>query len=162
MKKETTQYTIKLYQRPNANPPNRKIVGEIYEIAKSLTVRWFTSNVPDDTLRDLMFNDVFCLQKNGKILSFLEFTSRDGFIEIILCGTRIEFQRQGLGSKLIEHFFEYGRGLGFKTASVMTVPEDVKPVYGPTIRFYEKHGFVIRKRSNVLWENGALLLFKNL
>jgi ribosomal protein S18 acetylase RimI-like enzyme len=156
------EYEMKLYQRPNANLTNKKIVGEIYEITKSLTAKWFTKNVPDDTLRDLMFNDVFCLQENGKTLSFLEFTSRDGFIEIILFGTRIEFQGQGLGSKLIEHFFEYGRELGFVTASVMTVPEDVKPAYGPTIRFYEKHGFVIKKRSNVLWENGALLLFKNL
>ncbi len=156
------KYRIKLYQRPNAKPSNKRIVGEIYEITKSLTVKWFSSNVPDDTLHDLMFNDVFCLMRNGKIISFLEFTSRDGFIEIILFGTRIEHQRQGLGSKLIEHFFEYGRGLGFATASVMTIPEDVKPVYGPTIRFYEKHGFIIRKRSNVLWENGALLLFKNL
>ena len=156
------EYKIKLYQRPNAKPPNKKIVGEIYEITKSLTTKWFTTNVPDDTLRDLMFNDVFCLQENEKTLSFLEFTSRDGFMEIILFGTRVELQGQGLGSRLIEHFFEYGRGLGFITATVMTVPEDVKPVYGPTIRFYEKHGFVIRKRSNVLWENGALLLFKNL
>jgi ribosomal protein S18 acetylase RimI-like enzyme len=155
-------YSVQLYQRPNGEPPNREIVEGIHDIAKSLTGKWFTANVPDDTLRDLQFHDVFCLQKDKEILSFLVFTSRDGMMDITLFGTRLEYQRQGLGSKLIEHFFDYARGLGFETASVMTVPEDVKPAYGPTIRFYEKHGFKIMKRSNELWENGALLLFKNL
>jgi GNAT superfamily N-acetyltransferase len=155
-------YSIQLYQRPNANLPNKQIVDGIYEIAKSLTSRWFTANVPDDTLQDLKFHDVLCLHKNQEILSFLVFTSRDGMLDISLFGTREELQGQGLGSKLIERFFSHARGLGFKTVSVMTVPADVKPAYGPTIRFYEKHGFIIAKRANELWENGALLLFKNL
>jgi ribosomal protein S18 acetylase RimI-like enzyme len=156
------EYQIKLYQRPNTEPPNIKVVQGIYDIAKSLTSWWFTANVPDDTMRDLRFHDVLCLWKDKEILSFLVFTSWDGMAHISLMGTRLGFHRQGLGSILIEQFFEYARGLDFKTAAVMTVPKDVKPAYGPTIRFYEKHGFVIKKRADVLWENGALLLFKNL
>ncbi len=158
----TGKYIIQLYQRPNANSPNRKIMDGIYEITQSLTGRWFSANVPDDTMRDLQFHDVFCLQSDKEILSFLIFTSRDGFLDISLMATRQEFQGQGLGSELIECFFNHAHKLGFKTVSVMTVPPDVKPAYGPTVRFYEKHGFKIEKRSYVLWENGALLLFKNL
>jgi ribosomal protein S18 acetylase RimI-like enzyme len=156
------EYDIQLYQRPNAEPPNTKIVDGIYDIVKSLTSKWFTTNVPDEALRDLMYHDVFCLQRDKEILSFLIFTSWDGMLYITLMGTRIEFQRQGLGSKLLEHFLQHARGLGFEYAAVMTVPEDVKPVYGPTIRFYEKHGFQIIRRSNILWENGALFLRKKL
>jgi ribosomal protein S18 acetylase RimI-like enzyme len=155
-------YSIQLYQRPNAKPPNTEIVEGIYDIAKSLTSKWFTVNVPDDTLRDLMFHDVFCLQRDKEILSFLVFTSRDGMMDITLVGTRLEYQRQGLGSKLIEHFFNYARGLGFENATAMTVPEDVKPAYGLTTRFYKKHGFKLVKRYNELWESGALLLVKKL
>jgi len=156
------EYDIKLYQRPNAEPANIEVVQGIYNIAKNLTSKWFTANVPDDTIRDLQFHDVFCLKRDKKILSFLIFTSRDGFLDISLFATRQEFQGQGLGSKLIECFFNHAQNLGFKTVSVMTVPPDVKPAYGPTLRFYEKHGFKIEKRSNALWESGALLLFKNL
>jgi ribosomal protein S18 acetylase RimI-like enzyme len=155
-------YSLKLYQRPNAKPVNKKVVQGIYEIAKSLTSQWFTANVPDETMNDLKLHDAFCLEQDSKILSFLIFTSWDGRIHISLFGTRAELQRQGLGSKLLEHFFNYARGLGFENAAVMTIPEDVKPVYGPTIRFYEKNGFKLAKRSNELWENGALLLIKKL
>jgi ribosomal protein S18 acetylase RimI-like enzyme len=156
------EYDIQLYQRPNSKPPNIKIVQGIYDIAKSLTSKWFTANVPDDTLRDLMFHDVFCLQKGRKILSFILFTSWDGMMYISLMGTQSEFQGKGLGSRLMEQFLQHARGLGFQNAAVMTIPEDVKPIYGPTIRFYEKHGFKIAKRTNEIWENGALLLIKKL
>jgi len=158
----TTGYIIKLYQRPNAEPVNKKVVEGIYEIAKNLTGRWFTANVPGDSMNDLKLHDAFCLEQYGKILSFLIFTSWDGMMHISLFGTRAELQRQGLGSKLIECFFQHAQGLGFENAAVMTVPEDVKPAYGPTIRFYEKHGFKLAKRANELWENGALLLVKKL
>jgi ribosomal protein S18 acetylase RimI-like enzyme len=156
------EYSIQLYQRPNAKPQNKKIVEGIFDIAKSLTSKWFTANVPDDTLRDLQFHDVFCLQRAEEILSFLVFTSRDGMMDITLMGTRLNYQRQGLGSKLLEHFFDYARGLCFENATVMTVPEDIKPAYASTIHFYEKHGFQLVKRFNELWENGALLFVKKL
>jgi len=42
------------------------------------------------------------------------------------------------------------------------VPPDVKPVYQATIRFYEKHGFVLRKKYTELWENGAVELVRTL
>ena len=152
----TGEYSIHLYQRPNAKPPNTKIVEGIHDIAKSLASRWFTADVPEYTLRDLQFHDVFCLQEESEILSFLVFSSWDGMLYITLIGTRLEFQRQGLGSKLMEHFFHHARGLGFENTAVMTVPADIKPVYGSTIRFYEKHGFIVTKRISELWRNGAI------
>ncbi len=155
------EYQIKLYQRPNAQPPNKPIVDGVYEIAKSLTSKWFTANVPDEVLHDLQFHDVFCLHKADEILSFLVFTSWDGMMYISLMGTRPEFQGKGLGSKLIERFFQYTRGLGFESVAVLTIPEEYKPIYGPTIRFYEKHGFKVIRRST-FWENGALHLIKKL
>jgi GNAT superfamily N-acetyltransferase len=118
--------------------------------------------VPDDIVRDLIFHDVFCLQQEKEIVSFLVFSSHEEIIDITLLGTQIEYQGQGLGSKLIEHFFQHARKLGFEKSSVWTVPEDVKPAYGPTLRFHKNHRFEIIKRYTELWGSGALFLEKKL
>lgn len=48
----------------------------------------------------------------------------------------------------------------FDRVVVFTVPPDVKPVYGATVKFYEKHEFVIKKRYRELCEDGAIELVK--
>lgn len=156
------EYSIQLFQRPNARPPNTEIVNNILDITRSLTGKWFTANVPDDTLHDLQFHDAFCLTNQQHILSFLVFTSWDGMMYITLMGTRPGSQGQGLGSRLMQYFFRYTQELGFETAVVMTVPEDVNPLYSQTIHFYQKHGFTITKRYTELWEQGAIQLRKRL
>ena len=61
---------IKLYRRPN-----QKIIDEVVELIKMLTDDWFTENVPEDTRKDLLFQDLICYKINSKIRSFLVFTS---------------------------------------------------------------------------------------
>jgi len=56
----------------------------------------------------------------------------------------------------------HAKHLGFERVVTLTVPPDVKPVYQATIRFYEKHGFVLRKKYTELWENGAVELVRTL
>ena len=51
-------YTIEMHSRPKG-----VIRDEIVSIAQELTTEWFTSNVPDDTFRDLLFQDVLILRK---------------------------------------------------------------------------------------------------
>ena len=156
------EYSIRLYRRPNAKPPNTEIVNDILYITKSLTGKWFTANVPDDTLHDLQFHDVLCLIKQRRTLSFLVFTSWDGMMHITLMATHPDFQGQGLGSRLIQHFFRYAQELGFEKVIALTVPEDVNHLYSATIQFYQKHGFVVTKRYTELWERGAIQLVKRL
>jgi GNAT superfamily N-acetyltransferase len=151
------EYEIIIYSRPG-----KDIVGRIKEIAELLTVRWFTNNVPEDTERDLMFQDVVCLSVNGLIVSFIMFTCLDGIINISIMGTHPDYRGKGLGTAIINYFFEYVKSLGFKYIKVFTVPPDVKISYKETMSFYEKNGFKIVKRYTELWENGALELIKNL
>ena len=63
---ENMDYEINIYRRPERN-----VIRRIKEITELLTLRWFTNNVPEDTERDLMFQDVVCLSINGIIVSFI-------------------------------------------------------------------------------------------
>jgi len=147
--------TIRLHQRPHG-----QIADEIVEVAKLLTDQWFTRNVPEDTRRDLLFQDAFCLHEDGRLRALLVFTSWDGTIHITLMGTHPEHRRRGYGSLLLKRFLEHGEELGFEKVAVLTVPPDVKPQYQATIAFYRKHGFVETRRYTELWENGAIELVK--
>jgi ribosomal protein S18 acetylase RimI-like enzyme len=54
-----------------------------------------------------------------------------------------EFQRQGIGTAILERLESTARGLGFRTIVLDTTEEQV-----PAQRFYAKHGFVRLCRSN--------------
>lgn len=150
-------YEIQLYQRPG-----KEIIQQIVDIAELLTNKWFTANVPGDTEKDLLFHNVLCLLSQGKMVSFLIFTSLDGSINITLMGTHPDYRGKGYGSILINHFFEYVKNIGFDRVVVFTVPPDTKPAYDSTLNFYIKHGFEIKKRYTELWESGAIELTKKI
>ena len=54
--------TIQLHQRPHG-----QVADEIVEVTNLLTDQWFTGNVPEDTRRDLLFQDAFCLYEDGRL-----------------------------------------------------------------------------------------------
>jgi len=151
------EYEINIYRRPD-----KDVIGRIKEIAELLTERWFTDNVPEDTERDLLFQDVVCLSVNDEIVSFIMFTCLDGTINISLMGTDPNFRGKGLGTIIMNYFITYVRSLEFEAIKLFTVPPDAKSSYKETIGFYEKNGFKIIKRYTELWENGAIELVKNL
>lgn len=151
------RFEIELHQRPTGD-----IAEEVVGIARLLTDGWFTDDVPEGTRRDLMFQDLMCLRADGRIASFIVFTSWDGSIYITLIGTHPDHRGRGLGSQLIQHFFEHVKQLGFDRIIALTVPPDVKPSYEPTVKFYEKNGFVLTRRYNELWGSGAIELVKEL
>jgi ribosomal protein S18 acetylase RimI-like enzyme len=149
--------TIELHPRPRED-----ITGAIVHIAELLTEHWFTPNVPEDTRRDLLFQDALCLYEDEHLRAFLVFTSWDGDIQITLMGTHPQYHHRGYASILMEHFFQHVQTLGFDRIIAMTVPADVKPSYAPTIAFYKKHGFMETRRFTELWEQGALELVKTI
>ncbi|MHB9131849.1 MAG: GNAT family N-acetyltransferase [Armatimonadota bacterium] len=142
--------------------PPAGITMEILAIVRALTGRWFTADVPEDTAHDLLFQDALCLRVDGRMVSTLIFTCWDGVIHVTLLGTHPEYQRQGFGSRLLQHLCVKVCTLGFDQVVVLTVPPEVNPAYEATVRFYESQGFVIRKRYTELWESGALELVKEL
>ncbi|HOF88644.1 MAG TPA: GNAT family N-acetyltransferase [Armatimonadota bacterium] len=151
------EHCIAHYHRPPAG-----VTEEILAIVRALTGRWFTANVPDDTARDLRFQDALCVRVDGRMVAMLMFTCLDGAIHVTLMGTHPEYQGQGCGSRLVQHLCATVRALGFDRVVVMTVPPEVNPAYAATVRFYQSQGFVIRKRYTELWESGAWELVKEL
>jgi GNAT superfamily N-acetyltransferase len=151
------EYEINVFKRPE-----NEAIQRIKEITELLTERWFTNNVPEDTERDLMFQEAVCLSIDGVIVSFIMFTCLDGTINISIMGTHPNYRGKGLGTIIINYFFTYIKNLGFEYIKVFTVPPEVKISYVETVNFYEKNGFKIEKRYTELWENGAIELIKNL
>jgi GNAT superfamily N-acetyltransferase len=83
-------------------------------------------------------------------------------MNITLMGTNPRYRGMGYGSRLIEYLFDHARQLRFCTVEVFTVPPGKKPAYHSTVAFYQKHGFVIEKEYQELWECGAVRLIKKL
>jgi len=152
--------SIELYQRPALD--NKPAVDQMVAIVSELTGEWFEDDVQEYLPRDLMYQDALCVEVDGKIASFIVFTSFDGSILITLMGTDPSFRGQGLGSKLMEGLFDHARGLGFRDVFLWTVPPSVDPRRAATIGFYQKHGFVIEKEYKELWQDGALQMRKTL
>jgi hypothetical protein len=73
--------TIQLHRRPAD-----AVVSDIVALARLLTPRWFTPNVPDDTRRDLLFHDAWCAYEGDALRAFLVFTGWDGALYITLMG----------------------------------------------------------------------------
>lgn len=146
---------INLYQRPELN--NKDIAEQILTIVSSLVGEWFSSDVPDEVTKDLLFHDVICFEKYGKVVSFIVFTSMEGAIRIVQMGTAPADQGQGSGSALIQYLFEHTKSLGIDRIDVFTVPPAKKPSYESTVKFYQKHGFIIEKEFPGMWNTGAAL-----
>ncbi|SFM36368.1 Acetyltransferase (GNAT) domain-containing protein [Paenibacillus sp. 1_12] len=142
---------IKVHRRPEETQ-------EILQIIRLLTPMWFTQNVFEDTRKDLTFQDAICLQINDELMSFIIFTCWEGTIYITLMATHPDYQGRGYGSELVTAFFEHVQELGFNEIKLLTVPQEVKPIYEKTITFYKKQGFNISRRYSEIWGSGAIEL----
>lgn len=152
--------SIELHQRPSSN--NKPVVDQLVDITRGLTGDWFEPDVQEYLPRDLIYQDALCLEVEGRVASFIVFTSFDGSILITLMGTDPNIRGKGFGSRLMEALFDHARSLGFPDVFLWTVPPSVDPRRVATLAFYEKHGFVIEKEYKELWQNGALQLRKRL
>jgi GNAT superfamily N-acetyltransferase len=150
-------YHVQFYQRPSGD-----IADAIVNLTQLLSPIWFTPNVPEDTRRDLLFHDSLCLWQNNRLISCLVFTSWNGCLHISLLATHPDYRKQGIGTRLLNHFSGYAKKLGFTEIYVLTVPPDIKPVYEETVRFYLQNGFILKKRYPDLWEHDAIELVKSL
>ncbi|MGM0885020.1 MAG: GNAT family N-acetyltransferase [Bacillota bacterium] len=151
---------IKMYERPSKSED--PVVEQINQLIISLTGVWFTNDVAEDTLKDLFFQDVLCAEVEGRVTSFIIFTSSEGSISISLMGTHPNQHRNGFGSLLMHHLIEHVKSLGFTRIVALTVPPKFKPSYQQTVDFYEKHGFHIEKEYTELWHSGTIQLVKSL
>ena len=150
-------YNVQLYQRPTGY-----VADAIVNLAQLLSPMWFTPDVPEDTRRDLLFQDALCLWQGSQLVSCLVFTSWDGCLHISLFATHPDYRNQGWGTILLNQFCDHARQLGFAKIALFTVPPDTKPAYEDTVRFYQERGFTLTKRISNLWDSGAIELVRSL
>ena len=142
--------------------PTGRVAEGIMSIINDLTGEWFTEDVAEATRRDLLFHDVICAWHEGRVRSFIMFTSHDGALHITLMGTSPQYRGRGLGSALMERLVTHARDLGFGEIVAFTVPPASRPAYGATVAFYQKHGFRIVQEHGELWQSGAWELRRSL
>jgi GNAT superfamily N-acetyltransferase len=83
---------------------------------------WFTEDVAEDTCKDLIFQDLLCIESDGQVTTFIVFTSIEGSISISLMATDPKYHRKGFGSRLLLHLFEQVKEMGFTKIVALTVP----------------------------------------
>jgi len=143
-------------------PADSRISNEIIILTEELTSKWFTHNVPEDTQRDLYFQDVYYIKKCGRVESFLIYTGWDGSLYITLFGTRESSQNKGYGKTLLTALEKEAARKKYSQIYTLTVPPEKKESYRRTLDFYLKNGFTVKKEYKELWESGAILLSKKI
>ncbi|MDA8797875.1 GNAT family N-acetyltransferase [Alphaproteobacteria bacterium] len=105
----------------------------------------FVDLVPDQDQPQFTSADDFASYLNGYLLA----TMIDGEAEILSIGVRLDRQRQGVGKRLLQHFFEHGTSQKMARV-VLEVAEDNVPALG----LYRDFGFVEFGRRKGYYKQG--------
>ena len=129
-------------------PLEKKHHSGIFEIVDILP-EWFdetarTRSVPTDLRHQLGFVAV----SNQRVIGFVTLFVTEGRLHIGWLAVDKPFQRQGIGSRLLDAAESKAREMGIDELATYTLGDRVsyKP-YEVTRSFYWKHGFKVYKRS---------------
>jgi GNAT superfamily N-acetyltransferase len=97
---------------------------------------------------DLLFQEVFVAEDEGRIVGFITLYIAEGRVNIGWIGVLPDHHRKGIGSQLIKAAEDFSRQKGIDELAVYTLGDsvDYQP-YESTRAFYLKHGFSIYQRS---------------
>lgn len=142
----------------------KKDKKEAMEVAANLK-EWFSEQGLKNMRVDFELNNLIVAKENGKVSGFLCYTSYSGKILLMWMGVKKEFQRKGVGQKLLTWLEDEGRRFGFHSIEVETLPdeEDYEP-YKRTRSFYYKNGFerILYKKARVKGWDDQIVLEKKL
>ena len=123
--------------------PNSKQINECLEIAKNLK-DWFTPEAIDSMKIDFQVNHLISALENNEVIGFLCYSSYNGSIKILWIGVKKDFQRKGIGFKLLKELEKIANKYNSKSIEVETLSETVSyEPYELTRNFYKKNGFKI-------------------
>jgi len=139
------------------------------EVAHALP-QWFTQEGLAEMARDFKVHKGFIATDGGKIVGFITYASSPytpaiDLAELTWMGVRPEYQRRGIGKKLLQVLERQLIARGIRTLQVSTVADAV--VYEPYARtraFYRANGFRDYRVDRGYFPNGddRLLLRKHL
>lgn len=112
------------------------------EVARALP-QWFTQEGLADMTRDFKLHEGFVATEGDKIVGFITYeTLAVDLAEISWMGVRPEYQRQGVGKRLLQLLERRLIAQGIRILQVSTVADSV--IYEPYARtraFYRANGF---------------------
>lgn len=142
----------------------KKDKKEAMKVAVNLK-EWFNEQGLKNMRVDFELNNLIVAKENGKVSGFLCYTSYSGKILLMWMGVKKEFQRKGVGQKLLTWLGDEGKRFGFHSIEVETLPdeEDYEP-YKRTRSFYYKNGFerIFYKKARVKGWDDQIVLEKKL
>ncbi|MBI4801454.1 MAG: GNAT family N-acetyltransferase [Elusimicrobia bacterium] len=111
--------------------------------------KWFDSDARDRAIpADLRHQYGIVAVSEGKIVGFITLFFAEGRLNIGWMGVRPDYQKRGIGSRLLARAEEFGRQHGMTEIATYTLGDsvDYKP-YEATREFYFKQGFKIYQRN---------------
>ena len=110
---------------------------------------WFAGDPMDRAIPiDIRFNDGFVAEHNGTIVGSATMHVGDGRLNIGWLGVHRQWQRQGIGSRLLFAVEQAARTMGLQELATVTVGQGAdSPEFEAARRFYRSHGFTVFQRS---------------
>lgn len=129
-------------QKINIRETEKKDWAKILEIVKKLR-GWFdnvafTLEIPND----LKFHQGLVAELENKVVGFITYSSFEGEVFISWLGVLPEYQRNGIGKKLVLTLEEKLKKMGIKKLKVETLSDKIEyEPYKLTRAFYQKMGY---------------------
>jgi GNAT superfamily N-acetyltransferase len=110
---------------------------------------WFDEKARNESIPvDLRFHRGYVAIGKSDIVGFITLYVAEGRVNIGWLGVDPDFQRRGIGGRLLLAAEEYCRDIGVHTLATYTLGDAVDyPPYERTRAFYRKNGFAITQRS---------------
>jgi GNAT superfamily N-acetyltransferase len=120
----------------------------IVEVAEALP-DWFDADARGRAIpTDLRHQHGFVALSDGKIVGFVTLFFAEGRLNIGWLGVRPDYQRQGIGTRLLACADGFGRRHGLTELATYTLGDGVAyEPYEATRRFYFSQGFTIYQKS---------------
>ncbi|MBL7554899.1 MAG: GNAT family N-acetyltransferase [Bdellovibrionaceae bacterium] len=138
---------VQHYKKPNIQEMTEKDITSVIAVAKKLP-QFFTSKGIEFMSADFHSQKGFVYRDDDKVLGFITYFSNQGIAEIGWMGVLPEFQKNKIGTGLLNHLKEELKNNNCSALVVKTLDEsvDYKP-YEKTRAFYLKNNF---KKSHVI------------
>jgi ribosomal protein S18 acetylase RimI-like enzyme len=116
-------------------------VNESLKIAEELSL-WFTKEALENMKKDFNSDNLIVCKNENEVIGFLCYSKLDKNMKILWMAVRKDFQRKGIGRKLLNFLFNEAKNLGISCILVETLTDkdDYEP-YIATRDFYYKNGF---------------------
>lgn len=122
-------------------------IDGMMKVAGSLHPLWFDKVAINESMPiDLNVQKGYVAEDKGTIIGFVTYTSDNGNVKISWLGILPEYQRRGIGARLLKVVEKELGKIGVKKIRVETVAESEKyEPYERTRAFYIKMGFKVEK-----------------